>query len=1522
MAYMSAAHESHPTPGNTSSGGETDIAIIAMTGRFPGAPHVEALWENLLAGKESISSFTPEELAAAGVEEALRKNPRYVAARGLVEGIEDFDAGFFGLNPREAEIMDPQQRLFLECAWEALEAAGHCGERAGSRVGVYASAYLSTYLLRNVYPNRGALRELGPALVHQGNVSDQLATRVAYKLGLTGPALTVQTACSSSLVAVHLACQALLVGECDMALAGGVSLMVPQRAGYLHEVGGIVSPDGHVRAFDARAQGTVFSDGAGVVVLKRLADALAQGDEIIALIKGSAINNDGSAKVGYTAPSVEGQAEVISSALAMAGQEPTDIGYVEAHGTGTELGDSIEVHALNRVFGGSRRPGGCVLGSVKTNLGHLDNAAGVVGLMKAALVVSRGRIPGTLHFETPSPKLGLEQGHFQVCATTKDWPRDGQPRRAGVSAFGVGGTNAHVVIEQPPAREAPVASVRSHRLLVLSAKTAPALDAATERVTEFLAKRPEVSLDDAAYTLAVGRRAFAHRRVLVCRDVADAGAALRAGPSGRRVASAHQEGAAAGVAFLFPGQGAQHPGMARALYEAEPVFRAEVERCAELLRPSLDVDLRQVLYPGPGARADAIHQTAFTQPALFVTEYALARLWMHWGIQPRAMAGHSLGEYVAACLSGVLTLPAALALVAARGRMMQSLPRGAMLVVPLAEEELRPLLGPSLSLAAVNAPRLCVASGPEEGITALEQTLSARGLKPRRLTTSHAQHSAMVEPLLPDFEREVRKAGLSAPRIPFVSSLTGTWITPEQATDPAYWVRHLRQPVRFSDCVETLAEVEGVALLEVGPGTTLTTLVRQQPRPPPSFASLPHPQDPQPEYAQLLETLGQLWLAGVSLDWAAFYEGQKRQRVSLPAYPFERRRCWVEPPLGEGEPASGRAEDVAEWFHAPSWRQGAPLEGLEGALSAHKRFWLLFSDGSALSRELATQLERHGQAVTTVTPGERFQRLGRDAFVINPASRADHEALLQELRALAKTPSMVLHLWNMGTPEAAERLAPEELSFYGLLFLGQALASHGVTHSLELTVVSTGVQDVTGEERLVPERALLLGPCKVLPQELANVSCRSVDVVAPRGEAEVAALATRLLAEALLGGKESPRVALRGRHRWLEGFEPLRLARVEGVPPRVEPYGTYLITGGLGGLGASLAEALVARAPVRLALVGRGGLPPREEWAAWLASHEEREPVSVRIRQVRALEARGAEVLVLAADVTREEELRAAVEQVRARFGRIRGVIHAAGVAGGGVLPTRKREEAAAVLAPKVEGTQVLERVLEGEPLAFFVLCSSTASVLGGIGQVDYAAANAFLDAFARRRNAAGAWTVSVDWDTWREVGMAVGAELPEVLRALDEERLRDGITPAEGAEAFLRLLRSPVPQVLVTPRPLKATLARFAGAALLEYVKRLQARQPAHERPTLAQDFVPPSSDVEIRVAEVFEQMLGVQRVGVNDDFFALGGHSLLATQVVSRLRDMFDVDLPVLALFEGRTVAEVSLSIEELVLEQAEQS
>ncbi|HEV7514701.1 MAG TPA: type I polyketide synthase, partial [Thermoanaerobaculia bacterium] len=724
-----------------------DVAVIGMAGRFPGARDLDQFWRNLRDGVESVTFLSDEELLASGVDAALLAHPGYVKAASLLADVEGFDAPFFGYTARDAEILDPQQRLFLEHCWAALEDAGHVPGSFPGLVGVYSGVAWNTYLLTQLATRPEIFAEGGGFQVFIGNDKDFMATRVSYKLNLKGPSLVVQTSCSTSLVAIHLACLSLLNYECDMALAGGVTVKVPQQEGYFYQEGGLASPDGHCRAFDARAAGTIFGSGVGVVVLKRLGDALADGDRVRAVIKGSAINNDGSVKVSYTAPSVEGQAEVIAAAQAVAGIDPETIGYVEAHGTGTALGDPIELAALTKVFGAAtERRGFCAVGSVKSNIGHLDAAAGIAGFLKTVLALGHRQIPPSLHYETPNPKIDFASTPFYVAARLADWPMPAmpeEPRRAGVSSFGVGGTNAHLILEEAPPAPAPAPS-RPWQLLLLSARTETAAEAMTERLAAHLADHPDLHLPDVAYTLAVGRTVFRHRRVLVCREASDTPEI--ADPARRLAAVDSQDPRKRPVVFLFPGQGSQHPGMGADLYRGEAVFRAEVDRSAEILRPYLGLDLRAVLYPTGDSEEAArrLSRTALAQPALFTVEYALARLWMSWGITPQAMLGHSVGEWVAACLAGVFSLPDALALVAARGRLMDEQPEGAMLAVPLAEAELLPLLGERLALAAVNEPERTVASGPLDAIRELEEKLALRGIAGRRLHTSHAFHSAMM----------------------------------------------------------------------------------------------------------------------------------------------------------------------------------------------------------------------------------------------------------------------------------------------------------------------------------------------------------------------------------------------------------------------------------------------------------------------------------------------------------------------------------------------------------------------------------------------------------------------------------------------------------------------------------------------------------------------------------------------------------------------------------------------------------
>ncbi|KOP26797.1 non-ribosomal peptide synthase [Hapalosiphon sp. MRB220] len=873
------------------------IAIIGMAGRFPGANNIEEFWQNLRLGVESISVFTTEELIRAGIDPAIINDANHVKAGGVLENIDLFDAGFFDFTPKEAEITDPQHRLFLECANEALENAGYDSTRCKSRIGIYAGASFNNYLSFNL--NRD---HVGSAKCYQtliGNDKDFLTTRVSYKLHLTGPSITIQTACSTSLVATNLACQSLLSYQCDMALAGGVSIHTPQKTGYLHEPGGTLSADGRCYAFDARAQGTTIGNGLGVVVLKRLEDAIVDGDNIHAVIKGSAVNNDGAMKVGYTAPSVDGQAEAIAEAIMLAGIEPETITYVEAHGTGTTLGDPIEISALTKAFRTSTdKKTFCAIGSVKTNIGHLDVAAGITGLIKTVLALKHKQIPPSLNFEQPNPQIDFANSPFYVNTKLTEWKAEKFPRRAGVSSLGIGGTNAHVILEESATLPDSTPS-RAWQLLLLSAKTESALETVTDNLVQHLTQYPQQNLADVAHTLQMGRREFNHRRILVCQDIQDAVRTLH-DQNSQRIFTHYQEPCSGLLTFMFPGQGAQYVQMGKEVYETEPTFREQIDHCCLILKPHLGLDLRSVIYPQESetqAAAEQLNQTQFAQSALFVIEYALAQLWISWGISPEAMIGNSIGEYVAACIAGVMNLEDALNLVAMRGRFMQQLPSGSMLSIPLPEAEVKTLLSENLSLAASNAPSACVVSGNHVAIDALYEQLIAQDILCRRLHTSHAFHSQMMAPILEPFMQEVRKVKLNSPQIPFISNVTGTWITAAEATDARYWAKHLRQTVYFSAGITQLLQEPNRILLEVGPGRTLRTLVKQHSSlltDQVVLSSLRHPQEEQPDTAFLLNTLGQLWLAGVNINWSNFYAHERRHRVPLPTYPFERQRYWIE----------------------------------------------------------------------------------------------------------------------------------------------------------------------------------------------------------------------------------------------------------------------------------------------------------------------------------------------------------------------------------------------------------------------------------------------------------------------------------------------------------------------------------------------------------------------------------------------------------------------------------------------------
>ncbi len=1511
----------------------SDVAVIGLAGRFAGTHTVREFWQRLCEGTELITFFDEQELS--GVEPALLNDPSYVKAAGYMPDTDLFDAVFFGMSPREATKTDPQHRLLLMCAWQALENAGYDPAAYRGRIGVYAGASTNEYGARAL-----AFDQQSDDMVAMiGNDRDHLATRVSYKLNLRGPSLNVQTACSTSLVAVHLACRSLLNSECEMALAGGVSVQSLEKTGYTYQEAGILSPDGHCRTFDADARGTVGGSGLGMVVLKRLDAALADGDYIYAVIKGSAINNDGSAKAGYTAPSIEGQAAVIAAAQAAAGVAPETIGYIEAHGTATPLGDPIEIAALTEVFrAGTGARATIAIGSVKSNIGHLDAAAGIAGLIKTVMSLEQGKLPPSLHYKRPNPQIDFDAGPFYVNTTLAEWPRGATPRRAGVSSFGIGGTNAHLVLEEAPA-SMPTPAMRPWHLLLLSARTESALERATDQLAAHLKQTPDVDMGDVAYTLQVGRRAFDHCRIYVVSDLEDAVNGLETRDPARVVSAALPKGARS-VAFLFPGQGAQYAGMAADLYQSEPRFREEVDRCATILLPHLGLDLRELLYPTEqrtknqeprtgavdeevlGSRFSVLEldQTQYTQPALFVIEYALARLLMSWGIRPAAMIGHSIGEYVAACLAGVFSLEDALRLVARRGQLMQGLAGGVMLAVPLPEEQLRPLLGTDLDLASVNGPSQCVVAGPAEAIERLAARLAEQDVVAQRLHTSHAFHSAMMDPIVATFTDEVRGVRLNPPRIPYLSNVSGTWITEADATDPSYWARHLRGTVRFGEGIAELLNPARI-LLEVGPGRSLSTLVKRRPdigAEQAIISSLRHPHDQRSDVATVLETVGRLWLAGAPIDWPAL-AGEQRRRVPLPSYPFELQRYWIDAPspsetAQRHEPALDKKPDIADWFYAPFWKETSPPEW--DASEAERSSWLILADACGVGEQIAARLRAAGHPVVTVTPGTRFARSGQAAYTIDPRQRPMYDTLLGELRAQDTLPSAILHCWSVTAdgetrPPLERWEATQDLGYYSLVSLVQALADQA-SGEVRIGVVSNGMHTVTGAETTRPEKATLLGASRVIGQEYPQIVCRSIDIRVPQpGTWQADDLSDRLIAE-LMAPTADLAVAYRDGRRWVQLFEAVRQQGLARRPARLRDGGVYLITGGLGGVGLACAAYLAQHAHARLVLIGRSGLPDRDTWAGWLAAHDQNDQVSRTIREVQALEAQGAEVLVFQADVTDLARMRSVVEQTYARYGAIHGVVHAAGLAGGGVIPLQTTDSLAQVLAPKLHGTLVLDSLFKDAGLDFLVLCSSLRTITGGLGALDYCAANAFLDAFAHSASAQSrTFMVAVNWDAWSDVGMSAEALKRQAEQAGSTGQY--GMSTAEGQEVFRRVLSASLPQLVIATRDLQAVIAQEPTNAASEPATAEAAQQPvaADRRPQLRTTYTAPSSEVERIIAGIWQELLGVAPIGIDDNFFELGGDSIISLQAAAKAK-RFHLRLTPRQMLEHQTIAQLALVVE----------
>lgn len=1531
-----------------------DIAIIGMAGRFPGAANVDEFWHNLRSGIESISVFSSEELLATGADADAIAHPAYVPARPVLkaEEVECFDAAFFGYSPHEAAITDPQHRIFLECSWEAIERAGYDPTTYDGLIGVYAGCNLSTYLMALAATEH--IRGLDDYQIAIGHDKDSLTSTVSYKLNLKGPSFAVQTFCSTSLVAIYLACQSLIHDECDLALAGGVSVRVPGKIGYRYHEGGMESKDGHCRAFDSEAKGTLFGDGAGVVVLKRLQDALRDGDTIDAVIKGSAINNDGSVKMSYTAPGVVGQAAAITRALEQSGIDASTVGYIEAHGSATELGDPIEVTALTKAFRQyTNKQGYCALGSVKTNIGHMDRAAGVAGLIKVAQALKHKEIPPTLHVQTPNPKLELEQSPFFLNTSLKPWTSEHRVRRAGVNSLGLGGTNAHVVLEEAP--EQPETSTsRPWQLLTLSARTDSALETMTHNLRQHLLEHNDVSLADVAYTLQAGRKKFEQRRVVLCQGREEA-LRLLADPNSAQVLDQAQRRTDSQAIFLLPGVGEQYPRMAQELYQQEPFFRTEVDRCCQMLHLLLGMDLRSLLYPEGDtlhtnttrtgeqidlrallrrnsatplpADASALTRTELAQPAIFVIEYALARLLMHWGIMPQAMLGYSLGEYVAATLAGVLSLEDALTLVARRARLIAAQPAGAMLSVALAEEDILAYLQQhaqfEIDLAVVAAPQTCVVAGTPEMIKALAACLAQDEIACFRVETTHAFHSRMLTPVKKALTQLVKGMLLCPPAIPYISNVTGTWITNQQATSPEYWAEHMCQTVRFADGVGCLLQKTPHLFLEVGVGQTLGSFVRQHPacdreRMTQIFATQPA-REGEKGYVFFMTSLGRLWLAGLNLDWQRFYEGERRRRIPLPTYPFERQRYWIDVQDWRQRPASStkgqnlllageRKADISQWFSVPGWKQALPLmPPVEQATSTR---WLVFLDETGTGEALSQSFAAAGCQVITVTPGTAFKQMGDGHYQVHPCNQLDYQRLLQELSARQSLPTRILHCWSVSAADTHLSTQQQlDLSFYSLLALAQALGETKIDQCT-LSILANGMYDVLGQETLIPAKATLLGPCMVIPQEYTTLRCHLIEIALPT-PSNASALETVLaqLEQELALETVERIVALRGTRRWLPTFEEVQLPAPVHARQGLREHGVYLITGGLGGIGLALADHLATTVQARLILVSRSELPTRDLWPALLNTEVEDSPLRLRLTAIQHMESLGAEVLVMAADVANAAQMQHVLAQSRATFGELHGVFHLAGVPGVGLIQLKTPAAAAAVLAPKVQGTLVLDQLLHTTPLDFCLLFSSITAVTGGPGQVDYSAANAFMDAYARSRHAQYP-VVAIDWSEWEWNAWSDGlAGYDEATRTFFEKNRRTfGISLKEGAAIFQRLLNSAFAQVVVSTQDIQALVALGATYNVhseLPWQQNNLQTAVTYPRPALKNSYIAPRNDDERKMVRIWEGLLAIDGIGIYDNFFDLGGNSLLGVNLLIQVRKEFTIEqLPAYVLYEASCI------------------
>lgn len=1423
---------------------QNDIAVIGISGRFPGAENIKEFWDNLVEGKETVSFFEDEEIEF--MDESVINDQNYVNAWGVLKDIDMFDAAFFGLSSREAEIMDPQQRLFMECAWEALENAGYINGIENGKIGVYAGSGFSTYMLQNIASNPEITELAGNFQIAIGNDKDFIATRTAYKLGLTGPSMTIQSACSTSLVAVHTACQALINGECDIALSGAAHIKTPQRSGYIYESGGNMSPDGHCRTFDADAKGSVMGNGVGVVVLKRLSEALNDGDYIYAVIKGSAVNNDGFMRAGYTAPGIEGQIDVVLSAQAKAGVSPESISYIETHGTGTELGDPIEIAALSKAFGrNTQKKGFCAIGALKTNIGHLDVAAGVSGLIKTVLSLKNKMLPPTLNFELPNFQINIEDSPFYINTSLSKWETDISPRRAGVSSFGIGGTNAHVIVEEAPDIKAESA-MPMRQIMILSAKTASALETATQKLYSYLKDNPDSNLSNVAYTLQVGRVPFCYRCAFTCNDCGDALSVLENRSSERLLSSVCETNAP--IAFVFTGDFYTYNNMGYDLYSLEPVYQREADRCFNYIMANWNMDLKDIVYRNDSVSiTEDVVDTHISFVWTFIIQYSLAKLLVSWGALPEMVVGIGTGEYAAACISRILE--------------------------------------------------------PEDALRVL-----MKKIKPKELNQTVGKLGNKSE-----------NVKIRSPRIAFLSASKECCIHPGQFMDMDFNLDSIQTlKSDLPDTVLNFLDESRFVHLMLGTSQIINNLLKfyDSDSKGKNIAPLILGMKDTRPYAEILsDVVTGLWLTGVKIDWPQIHPGIKRFRIPLPTYPFEKTSYWItksdyDNEYGVGQVLPEKNKDFKAWFYSPVWKQSNSFSLIDfDSLSFEKTRWLIFMDDLGIGSQIVKKLIGMDQEVITVHKGKGFTKLDKCSYTIKPEDEIDYDDLMLELSTEGKDFGNIVHLWSVDrtqeNPDKFETFKKEQLNgFYSLIYITKALCKANIIHPLEVWVVSRDMQKVSDDDITYPEKAALLGPCKVIHQEHPNIFCHSVDISGI--ETDYSKVVENLLLEFSLKTDDMG-VAYRKNSRWIQDIEQIPLGTINNRLVLKEN-GTYLITGGLGEVGLILAESLAREVNANLILVGRSVIPEKKYWKEYLESEKMDDITSKRIEKMLELQNYGGNVLYESADVTDIERMREVLEKASSMFDSVNGVIHLAGITGEKAVKTineLEKSECELQFEPKVKGLYVLEEIFRGKELDFCMTVSSLCAILGGLGSTAYSSANIFSDAFAAQIGCDRAFPlISVNWEAWMSDNVKrKWATLDKLaISGIEGQRIFDVIMSCKG-----------ISRLVVSTGDMKKRIKQWIKREKLQYVgSKSKALRSTHKRPFLKNDYIPPETHLEKVICQVWQELLGVNKIGINDNFFELGGHSLLATRIMSRIRGIFRVDMPIRSLFDRPTVIGLKEAIE----------